>query len=341
MPLQATEGAFGVVLAERQPSGEIGYVGGARGHQGPVRRLVRLVETNRSQHRAAFLPRSNTGVRSVAENGHGAKPPPHIIAVPPLTLPRCRHRSINHRPQCPSWASSACAFALAGKRQHGKRAILGRAISHTALGAATAAILAVTPAVPTHAATTGPRPPAGTGDRATPGADAGSVVTLVTGDRVLVTRDGAVALPGPDGTTPFTQTRRSGDDLYVYPERAIEALAAGRVDEELFNVTGLVRQGYDDTHRATLPLIATYDRSVARTVPPTPRGAERGPVLDAIDGSRWRPTRRRPPTSGRTSPAPLPRGRRSEEAVARRQGPGHAGPFDPPGARPRGVGRRL
>lgn len=161
---------------------------------------------------------------------------------------------------------------------------MGRAISRTALGAATAAILAVTPAVPTHAATTGPRPPAGTGDRATPGADAGSVVTLVTGDRVLVTRDGAVALPGPDGTTPFTQTRRSGDDLYVYPERAIEALAAGRVDEELFNVTGLVRQGYDDTHRATLPLIATYDGSVARAVPPTPRGAERGLVLDAIDG---------------------------------------------------------
>ncbi|MFB6934681.1 S8 family peptidase [Streptomyces chartreusis] len=161
---------------------------------------------------------------------------------------------------------------------------MGRAISRTALGAATAAILAVTPAVPTHAATTGPRPPAGTGDRATPGADAGTVVTLVTGDRVLVTPDGAVALPGPDGTTPFTQTRRSGDDLYVYPERAIEALAAGRVDEELFNVTGLVRQGYDDTHRATLPLIATYDRSVARAVPPTPRGAERGPVLDVIDG---------------------------------------------------------
>ena len=96
---------------------------------------------------------------------------------------------------------------------------MGRAISRTAVGAAAAAILAVTTAVPTHAATAvtphpatdGPRQL--TGDRATPGA--GSVVTLVTGDRVLVTREGAVALPGEDGTTPFTQTRRSGDDLYV------------------------------------------------------------------------------------------------------------------------------
>ncbi|WP_210584541.1 S8 family serine peptidase [Streptomyces sp. GESEQ-35] len=156
---------------------------------------------------------------------------------------------------------------------------MGRALRRTALGAATAAVLAVTTAVPTHA-TDEPRPP--TGSRATPGA--GSVVTLVTGDRVLVTKDGAVTLPGPDGTTPVTQTRRSGDDLYVYPESAIEALAAGRVDEELFNVTGLVRQGYDDAHSETLPLIATYDRSVARSVPATPRGAERELVLDPIDG---------------------------------------------------------
>ncbi|MET9970901.1 hypothetical protein ABZZ80_34570, partial [Streptomyces sp. NPDC006356] len=144
---------------------------------------------------------------------------------------------------------------------------MGRAIPRTALGAATAAVLAVTTAVPpTHAATEGPRPLTGAGDRATPGA--GSVVTLVTGDRVLVTRDGAVALPGPDGTTPFTQTRQSGDDLYVYPEGASEAIAAGRVDEELFNVTGLIRQGYDDAHRDTLPLIApmrTYEKRQRRT----------------------------------------------------------------------------
>lgn len=157
---------------------------------------------------------------------------------------------------------------------------MARAIRRTALGAATAAVLAVTTAAPTHAAE---EPRQLTGGRATPGA--GSVVTLVTGDRVLVTKDGAVALPGEDGTTPMTQTRQSGDDLYVYPERAIEALAAGRVDEELFNVTGLVRQGYDDAHTDTLPLIATYDRAVtARSAPRTPRGAARDLVLESIDG---------------------------------------------------------
>lgn len=164
-----------------------------------------------------------------------------------------------------------------GTRQHRKKATLGRAIPRTALGAATAAVLAVTTAVPTHAADD--RPTAPTGERAASGA--GSVVTLVTGDRVLVTKDGAVALPGDDGRTPFTQTRRTGDDLYVYPDSAVEAVAAGRVDEELFNVTGLVRQGYDDAHRDTLPLIATYAEAVPRSLP---RGAERGLTLDAIDG---------------------------------------------------------
>ncbi|MFJ3669038.1 S8 family peptidase [Streptomyces sp. NPDC090106] len=155
-----------------------------------------------------------------------------------------------------------------------------RAIRRTALGAATAAVLAVTTAAPTQAAG---EPGPLTGSRASSGA--GSVVTLVTGDRVLVTEDGATALPGADGTTPFTQTRQVGDDLYVYPERATRALAAGRVDEELFNVTGLVRQGYDDAHTDALPVIATYDRAVtARSVPRTPRGAERDLVLASVDG---------------------------------------------------------
>ncbi|MCF3124040.1 S8 family serine peptidase [Streptomyces arenae] len=166
-----------------------------------------------------------------------------------------------------------------------------RPIARTALGAASAVALAVTAAVPSVAV-----PPADTGGKrpltgAAPQREGSSVVTLVTGDRILVTHDGtgragATALPAKDGTAPLIQTRQSGTDLYVYPEGAVHAIAAGRVDEELFNVTGLVRQGYDDAHTGDLPLIAVYDRSVdvARAVPATPRGAERGPVLASVDG---------------------------------------------------------
>ncbi|MFI8967033.1 S8 family peptidase [Streptomyces sp. NPDC053493] len=170
-----------------------------------------------------------------------------------------------------------------------------RPISRTALGAATAAVLAVTAVTASAAAApqddpaTGTRPLVGSAAAAR-AAQRPATVTLVTGDRVVVTRDAAgspaaTALPREDGTVPFVQTRRSGQDLYVYPEGATAALAAGRVDEELFNVTGLIRQGYDDAGTATLPLIAVYgaDLATARAVPPAPRGATRGQVLKTVD----------------------------------------------------------
>ncbi|MEV0319272.1 S8 family peptidase [Streptomyces sp. NPDC050658] len=175
-----------------------------------------------------------------------------------------------------------------------------RPISRTALGAASAAVLAVTAAAPSVAeprATADTSPLVGSAPRG----EGSSVVTLVTGDRILVSsegkggdgkggdakaRAGASALPGADGSVPLIQTRQSGKDLYVYPEGAVHAIAEGRVDEELFNVTGLVRQGYDDAHAKQLPLIAVYDKSVdvTRSLPPVPRGAERGPVLEPVDG---------------------------------------------------------
>ncbi|MFE5791898.1 S8 family serine peptidase [Streptomyces sp. NPDC056503] len=169
-----------------------------------------------------------------------------------------------------------------------------RPISRTALGAATAAVLAVTAALPSVAAQppaggSAERPPVGSEAQARTG-ERPATVTLVTGDRVLVTRDdqgtpAATVLPREDGTVPLVQTRRSGQDLYVYPEGATDALAADLVDEELFNVTGLVRQGYDDASTATLPLIAVYGAgATARTAPAAPRGARRGQVLKTIGG---------------------------------------------------------
>ncbi|WCD89354.1 Intracellular serine protease [Streptomyces xanthophaeus] len=169
-----------------------------------------------------------------------------------------------------------------------------RPISRTAVGAATAAVLAVTAVGPSTA-----QPSDGAPDRrpVVGSAEAGKqptapvTVTLVTGDRILVSTDAAgrtaaTAMPREDGSQPLVQTRQSGKDLYVYPEGAVKALAAGKVDEELFNVTGLVRQGYDDARTKKLPLIAVYDGSVnvARSAPPAPRGAERSLVLGSIGG---------------------------------------------------------
>ncbi|MFJ5549512.1 S8 family peptidase [Streptomyces sp. NPDC093225] len=174
-----------------------------------------------------------------------------------------------------------------------------RPITRTALGTATAAVLAVTAVAPSTAQTGNGTSTGASGTRPLTGSDAAArqrtgpvTVTLVTGDRVLVSADAAgrtaaTALPRADGSQPLVQTRQSGKDLYVYPESAVKALAAGRVDEQLFNVTGLVRQGYDDAHARKLPLIAVYDGGavdVARSAPAAPRGAERTLVLDSVDG---------------------------------------------------------
>ncbi|MCX4785022.1 S8 family serine peptidase [Streptomyces sp. NBC_01221] len=168
-------------------------------------------------------------------------------------------------------------------------------IARITLGAATAAVLAVTAVAPSGAADTPPdgasgkRPIIGSGAAATGGKQV--AVTLITGDKVLVTTDtsgrsSAAVLPREDGTQPIVQTFQMGKDLYVYPEDASRAIAEGKVDEQLFNVTGLIRQGYDDTHTDTLPLIATYQNhvNVADSAPAAPRGAERGLSLPAVDG---------------------------------------------------------
>ncbi|WP_086779440.1 S8 family peptidase [Streptomyces griseus] len=166
-----------------------------------------------------------------------------------------------------------------------------RPISRTALGAASAAVLAVTVIAPSVAAPPDERDANRpiTGSAAAAERPKPVTLTLVTGDTVLVTTDPsgastATALPREDGTVPLVQTRQSGPDLYVYPESAVSALAAGTVDEELFNVTGLIRQGYDDSRTDSVPLIATYTGDTARRTLVTPRGAERGAALDIIGG---------------------------------------------------------
>ncbi|MFD9409939.1 S8 family serine peptidase [Streptomyces sp. NPDC059989] len=169
-----------------------------------------------------------------------------------------------------------------------------RPISRTALGTATAAVLAVTAVGPSTAQPSGGAPdtrPVVGSEAAGKQPTAPVTVTLVTGDRILVSTDAAgrtaaTAMPRPDGSQPIVQTRQNGKDLYVYPESAIKALAAGRTDHELFNVTGLIRQGYDDAHTKKLPLIAVYDGTVnvARSAPPAPRGADRSLVLGSIGG---------------------------------------------------------
>ncbi|MGP4110610.1 S8 family serine peptidase [Streptomyces sp. 4N509B] len=91
-------------------------------------------------------------------------------------------------------------------------------------------------------------------------AKAPTIVTLVTGDRVLLDADGAVTglerVPGRESVPVQVLTDEAAGQSYVIPADAQPLLAAGTLDRRLFNVTELARAPYRSA--AQVPLIVTY-----------------------------------------------------------------------------------
>ncbi|MBM0235577.1 S8 family serine peptidase [Micromonospora sp. STR1_7] len=117
-----------------------------------------------------------------------------------------------------------------------------------------------------------------------------STVTLITGDTVTVTTgaDGSTVstVRRPDGSTPtFHRTVLDGD-TYVYPDAALPYVTGGVLDRQLFNVTELIADGYDDAHADKLPLIVTMTDAAARNrTRPAVDGAELIRPLDSVRGA--------------------------------------------------------
>ncbi|MEV0121452.1 S8 family serine peptidase [Streptomyces sp. NPDC050703] len=121
-------------------------------------------------------------------------------------------------------------------------------------------------------------------------ARAAHTVTLVTGDRVTVT-----PLPGgrqtvtverPPGASGAVRSRISDGNVTVVPDEARPYLRSGALDERLFDVSGLIRQGYAGkagAKRVPLPLIVTYGKE-ARGAAGVPRGAEKVRALPSVSG---------------------------------------------------------
>ncbi|AYN41506.1 peptidase S8 [Streptomyces dangxiongensis] len=115
---------------------------------------------------------------------------------------------------------------------------------------------------------------------------AARTVTLVTGDRVTVTDLGhgrrTVTVRRPPGATGAVRTRTSDGDLTVVPDEALPYLRAGTLDRRLFDVSGLIRQGFTDAGTDALPLILAYGRNARAAVP---AGAERIRTLASVRGA--------------------------------------------------------
>ncbi|TDC52103.1 hypothetical protein E1212_09685 [Jiangella ureilytica] len=87
-----------------------------------------------------------------------------------------------------------------------------------------------------------------------------TTVTLVTGHRLRVDtlgdgRHAVTAVPAAEAVRANLKLVERPEGLYAIPAEAEPYLAAGSLDRELFNVTGLIEQGYDGD---TLPLIVSY-----------------------------------------------------------------------------------
>ncbi|OLF16705.1 hypothetical protein BU204_15350 [Actinophytocola xanthii] len=80
----------------------------------------------------------------------------------------------------------------------------------------------------------------------------GRQVTLITGD--VVTADLAITPASREHSVRYATMTRNGDQ-YVIPGDAEPLVASGQLDLELFNITGLLRQNYDDAHTDATPLL--------------------------------------------------------------------------------------
>ena len=113
-------------------------------------------------------------------------------------------------------------------------------------------------------------------------------VTLITGDRVTL-RGGdparAMIRPGEGRTDVAFSSYRLKDHLYVVPSDVSARLAGGKLDSRLFDVTALIKDGYDET----LPLIVTYSgKAQKRAAIP---GATVSRQLPVINGAALKVTK--------------------------------------------------
>lgn len=117
-------------------------------------------------------------------------------------------------------------------------------------------------------------------------------VTLVTGDQVAVTtaadgRQSATITPAPGNPKNFQTVTDPDGDLHVYPAAALSGLGAKTLDQRLFNVSQLIRDGQADSRNDSLPVIVSYGDQPSRATlgkrADRLPGSERGLVLDRVD----------------------------------------------------------
>lgn len=126
-----------------------------------------------------------------------------------------------------------------------------------------------------------------------PAANGEHTITLITGDVVKVTDLGdgksTIEVTPADGVEDRTRILTVGKETFVIPETAMTYIAEGQIDDDLFNITKLIENGYTDSEVSSLPLIVEYkSEKTARTLALQPKeiaGSKRTRTLESIDGA--------------------------------------------------------
>ncbi len=173
------------------------------------------------------------------------------------------------------------------------------AVQRHRLGALTTAVLAVAalvaPVVPPTAGAS-PAPAGGSGSAQplaggspTTGAGETHEVTLLTGDVVILQiapggqQSAWIEKPAqPDGTQRSPQIYEQDGHVHVVPAEAAPYLKSGALDQNLFNVTLLAKQGLSDEAQSSLPLLLQSRGGPSGAVPAVPTGARKVRTLDSI-----------------------------------------------------------
>jgi subtilisin family serine protease len=113
-------------------------------------------------------------------------------------------------------------------------------------------------------------------------------LTLLTGDVAVltVTPDGRQAawVADPVDDRQPAQIYQLDGDVYVVPAEAAPFVASGALDDNLFNVTLLVHEGFDDATTDSLPLLVeASDRARASAMPAAPDGTDGVRELDSVN----------------------------------------------------------
>ncbi|PFG07508.1 S8 family serine peptidase [Bacillus sp. es.034] len=114
-------------------------------------------------------------------------------------------------------------------------------------------------------------------------------ITLITGDVVKVS-----TLNNGKQIINVEPAERNGegvrvmtikDETFVFPNSAMPYMSAGKLDEDLFNITKLIEYGYDDKNTDSVPVIVEYKETKAKSVNSAPKGTKKVRELESIQGA--------------------------------------------------------